>query len=1054
MCHARLTVRLCPRVNFLCGSNGSGKSAVLAALSVCLGSSASGTGRGTSLRALVKEGQTAASVSVTIANGETAGGRAVTCRPFRPDAYGACIVVERTITLFGATAATTAYRIRNAAGVVVGTRREDVVAICEHFNFQIDNPLVVLTQETCKRFLGASTPAEKYECFLRGTQLERLAVDYAYCVERMAHVERALAHARTAQPTLDADVAFLVRRLETLQQTQTLQERRRVLQCEERWAAAHEEEARHSELRVAAADATQKAAVLRDHVNTLEADVAANAASLVDLNAAVAAHASAAKTVERERSDLRAAIESVARSEADVARSMEAMRETAASLDAEADLLKRRILAVAATDGNDARSHAATVERIAALEAAMAASSAKSIELGDQLEAARSHAATAETRANGASDAAEGARREATAAATRLAMLQRASRDVSVFYGDRMPDVLRAIEKNATRFRTHTPVGPIGVHVSVVDGARWTRAIDAIVGKQLDAFIVGCREDRLLLQQLLDACGVRTSIFTMDAAPLGGQLPQPPERILTCMRAMRFTSEAVRKLLVKIAKIHRIALVGTRHEALALAAAVPSTTPHVDSVFTADAQRVTSGGGATSVFSFGGGGRLRICDNIDAQIAAATADASRLKEVAAGLQADADAAVAAARQAADAVRPLAAKVAHCDAADEECRAHVRLLKAQLDAATAASSNAALHDDVTAVASKQTHVQTQMRHAAAKAAELAAERERHAAAAAALDAAWAVQSESAATSRTLLLGLVDRKTALVAHVERMRVKLDAAVAAADCAASEARDAERAAAAAAQSFVACALRDLAAAANGDATAALEAAATTERSVSDVAAELRDVDALLALRSLETSDADALLAELDAKSAALGELTAAVRVNTQLLASMQAALAYRRERWRAFRDGIATRSNAHFMWYLTHRAFTGRLDFDHVAKQLRVAVFTNERLSAAASSTADSKSLSGGEKSFSTVCLLLALWESVQTPFKCLDEFDVFMDSVNRTNAIDMILRYARKHRTQHIFISPLGFRLGERKGLSSADFRILRLKAPERGQTTIG
>ena len=69
-------------------------------------------------------------------------------------------------------------------------------------------------------------------------------------------------------------------------------------------------------------------------------------------------------------------------------------------------------------------------------------------------------------------------------------------------------------------------------------------------------------------------------------------------------------------------------------------------------------------------------------------------------------------------------------------------------------------------------------------------------------------------------------------------------------------------------------------------------------------------------------------------------------------------------------------------------------------------------------------DMKTLSGGEKSFSTVSLILALWECIQPPFRMLDEFDVFMDMMNRQKSVEMMLDFAKAQvRYQYLFLTPL-------------------------------
>lgn len=57
MCHGLLKVPIGPLINFVIGHNGSGKSAVLTALTICLGGKASSTNRAGNLKAFIKEGQ-------------------------------------------------------------------------------------------------------------------------------------------------------------------------------------------------------------------------------------------------------------------------------------------------------------------------------------------------------------------------------------------------------------------------------------------------------------------------------------------------------------------------------------------------------------------------------------------------------------------------------------------------------------------------------------------------------------------------------------------------------------------------------------------------------------------------------------------------------------------------------------------------------------------------------------------------------------------------------------------------------------------------------------
>lgn len=126
-------------------------------------------------------------------------------------------------------------------------------------------------------------------------------------------------------------------------------------------------------------------------------------------------------------------------------------------------------------------------------------------------------------------------------------------------------------------------------------------------------------------------------------------------------------------------------------------------------------------------------------------------------------------------------------------------------------------------------------------------------------------------------------------------------------------------------------------------------------------------------------------------------------------------------RKQRWRQFRQHIALTTDGKFNEILNDKGSSGTVEFNHKDGSLNLCV--QKDATDANSQQKDVKALSGGERSYTTIALLLALGESLETPFRVLDEFDVFLDPVTRKTVIDTLITMAKKmnHR-QFIFITP--------------------------------
>lgn len=177
MCHSRLTLNLGPHINFILGHNGSGKSAALTALQLCLGGKTTSTNRGGKLSDFIKHGKDFASLSVRIKNhGPSA---------YMPELYGPSIIVERSFTKSGSSG----FKLKNSLGRIISTKKSDLESITDAFSLQLDNPMMCLTQDQARQFINDSGPKEKYKFFFKGTQLEALDRDYKIMSEGLDKLE-------------------------------------------------------------------------------------------------------------------------------------------------------------------------------------------------------------------------------------------------------------------------------------------------------------------------------------------------------------------------------------------------------------------------------------------------------------------------------------------------------------------------------------------------------------------------------------------------------------------------------------------------------------------------------------------------------------------------------------------------------------------------------------------------------------------------------------------------------------------------------------------------
>lgn len=1008
MCHSKLHLTLGPLINFIIGHNGSGKSAALTALQLCLGGKATDTNRGQKLSDFIKHGEDYCVLSVRIKNQGISA--------FKPDEFGQSIIVERHFNRQGVTT----FKLKNTQGRVVSTKKSELEDFKDAFALQLENPMMCLTQDQAREFLNTSGPKEKYKFFFKGTQLETLDNDYRMMFEMLEELRGRLEKLEEDKKTARRAFEMAKAKAEQAKEAEGARDKFAKLGRQMAWIQVEEQEEilRECEqnIRLAEQHLEERHRAFEAASETFE-----QANSAVDeLQAAIDGykqglepHNVEKETVREEFNEGSKQLQELQVQNRQINSAVESADRQMKKLEADIESENERI-----RDANGGQ----YAQKLDDLQAAKQEAERLSGELHGfgsrfrDLDLEKQEAEEAEVVAK---DDVRQAREALQAGQRSLKTLEDSRGQWLRAYDDgkqTMKRLLNAIDGD-TRFKKK-PVGPYGRHVRILK-PEWTSIVESSFGQHLSAFCVTSKDDERVLSDLMRRNGANYLILIGDSRPIDTSRNEPDRELVTWGRILEFDNDLVRNQAIINQSIEQTVLIRDREEAVRfmdVRSHGGRPPPHVKRTFAMHDTKPREGHSFTYTLSGDSSmGPIRPYDrpsrmNTDDEYQITEARNhlqtlnSRLKETE-KLHQEKQQSLTQAKQAiVRTQREQRAVKLKQEAAQDEA------LKLQDELDTAATRPDKLNGLEEQLLQTRDELQNAENQLIDSVEEKRSINERQRGLKRKLDQIdeqiKSIQTQ--VDNEQLRLGKLSKKRrdALYQKNEVDAQSRDAA-----------RTVERRQGARDQQQIT--VDNI----TGQAAAYCQRVPVDpgktgrgiEKEMEDLEKIINDTERRLG-GNLNELTRRVVAARIQAEGASTN-----YKHTTNLSLALKMALQVRLTRWRKFRDLISSRAKIQFHYLLSERKFRGQLKLKHVEKLLEIQVEPD--ITRSSDKGRQTKTLSGGEKSFSTICLLLSLWDAMGNPIRCLDEFDVFMDSVNRDVSMKMMIDAARRSVSkQFILISP--------------------------------
>uniref|UniRef100_A0A1A7WF85 Structural maintenance of chromosomes protein 6 n=1 Tax=Iconisemion striatum TaxID=60296 RepID=A0A1A7WF85_9TELE len=1016
MCHSHLgPFAFGSNVNFVVGNNGSGKSAILTALIVALGGNAQATNRGSSLKGFVKEGESSADVSITLRNkGRDA---------YKPDVYGPSVVVDLRITREGLRT----YKLRNKSGHVISTKKEELLSILDSFNIQVNNPVSVLTQEMSKYFLHSKGEGDKYKFFMKATQLQQMKDDFIYIKttkhitedkfeqngECLKDLKRKYLEKEDRYKSL-ASINEMQTKLEELQKQMAwalvsemereLEPMKEKLQCDRRATEKYDEKVDEWKNKVEQAE--QKLKHIQEQLEEITQQIQELQPKCAEL-----------KTEAQKRNKLLKTCElSVHRCRTNL-RDMEKDKVQLSSR------LKDLNLSISQTTGAESQIR---TERVEQIQTELDNLKHQSSTLSQQIDQYQ-HACSRVKEEQGKMRKEFDVLRRSIEANKRKLQTMTASRSNRLRrFGDQMPELLSAIQdaQRKGQFK-HTPRGPLGYLISLKD-PELALAVEVCLKSHLKAFTCDNYDDEKVLKSIMAKVlhGPRPTIITSqflqrvhDTRRRAVNHPNYP----SVLQALEIEDPVVANCLIDQRGIESILLIKNRTEARRVmqggsppANCTQAFSKDGDQIYTnrsysADQSRANylSGDVEEEIRHL-----QRELENQNAQEACFMQQKTKLDEDIRQNEGLLRRANMEQKNTNDKVTKLQLELTDLKNVEEPQSDDVRVLEEDL---------LEIVEKISSKRSEFEEAKTQMASLKDDYEKAEQECKQH------KDHINTIVEEADSIKDELTKA--DQEVMKCKHHKKHY--------------DEKRNAHLGSIKNLEAQLKNREEDLGASVT-KATKISPNRAEVNRTAKSLDSEINRLKVKISTQQEQQEDREEVVRQFHEALESYKNMSQQMKNLNSFIKCLDSVMIHRLQIYADLRKFLSARCKYYFNSMLAQRGYSGSMTFDHKNETLSISVQPGQGNKADLS---DMRSLSGGERSFSTVCFVLSLWAITEAPFRCLDEFDVYMDMVNRRISMDMMLKVAASQRyRQFIFLTPQNMSSLPESSIIS----ILRLKDPDRGQ----